>query len=202
MRGIARRIAGILAATLAAASATEAGEAMTPPTAPPATTIDAAAISPEAINRDPTADELAADEGPGVLRAQVLLDRAHFSSGVLNGKASDNTANAVRFFQEENGLPATGRLDEATYAKLVEQVGRIDGAVEYTLTDEDARGPYFWVPVSVYDQEKLPCECYASALEMLDERFHTVADVLRKLNPSVSFAHLTAGTKIWVPNVE
>ncbi|HEX4681297.1 MAG TPA: L,D-transpeptidase [Gemmatimonadaceae bacterium] len=161
-----------------------------------------AAISPEAVNVDPSADDFSDDEGPAVLRAQVLLDRAHFSSGVLNGKAGQNTSKAILFFQEENGLKATGKLDQATYDKLVEQVGHVDGAVEYTLTDDDIAGPYLWVPASVYEQEQLPCECYASALEMLDERFHTVTDVLRRLNPTVSFAHLTPGMKLWVPNVE
>jgi hypothetical protein len=36
---------------------------------------------------------------------------------------------------------------------------------------------------------------------MLDERFHTVTDVLRRLNPTVSFNRLTAGQEIWVPKV-
>lgn len=190
-----RRVCGLLTAMMAAASTARATTALAPPT-------DAATISPETINRDPTSVELQADDGPGVLRVQILLDRAHFSSGVLNGKMSPNTASAVLFFQQENGLAATGRLDEPTYDKLVELVGHVAGATEYTLTEQDVAGPYIWVPAGVYDQEKLPCECYASALEMLDERFHTVTDVLRRLNPSVSFAKLSAGTTLWVPNVE
>ena len=50
---------------------------------------------PETVNDDPTDDLLADDEGPGVLRAQVMLDRAHFSGGVLNGKAGQNLEKAV-----------------------------------------------------------------------------------------------------------
>jgi lipoprotein-anchoring transpeptidase ErfK/SrfK len=161
-----------------------------------------AAISPETLNQEPAADALDDEEGPAVLRAQIMLDRARFSSGVLNGKAGQNMAKAVLFFQEENSLPATGRLDQATYDRLVDRVGKVEAAVQYTLTAEDVAGPYYWVPNSVYEQEKLPCECYASALEMLDERFHTVTDVLRKLNPSVAFNHLTAGMQLWVPNVD
>jgi lipoprotein-anchoring transpeptidase ErfK/SrfK len=161
-----------------------------------------ATISPATVNDEPTAELLDDPEGPAILRAQVMLDRAHFSTGVLNGKTGQNVAKAVYFFQEENGLPATGKLDKPTYDKLVEKVGRTDAAVKYTLTEEDVAGPYYWVPNSVYDQEKLPCECYASALEMLDERFHTITDVLRRLNPTVSFVSPKAGTEIWVPNVE
>jgi len=177
---------------------------------PPATTRRAepapavrgfAAISPETLNETPTDELLADDDGPGVLRTQVLLDRARFSGGVLNGKAGQNLSKAVMFFQEENGLPATGRLDRATYDRLIATVGNIDGVVQYTLTRDDVNGPYYWIPASVYEQADLPCECYASALEMINERFHTVTDVLRKLNPTVSWNNLTAGQTIWVPNV-
>src|SRR5476651_983940 len=64
-----------------------------------------ASISPATVNDEPTATLLGDDEGPAVLRSQVLLDRAHFSSGLLNGKAGQNLSKAVYFFQEENGLP-------------------------------------------------------------------------------------------------
>jgi lipoprotein-anchoring transpeptidase ErfK/SrfK len=190
------RVAGVVGFVVAAVLAGRADVLEALP-APPAATISA-----ETINRLPTAAELDADDGPGVLHAQILLDRAHFSPGVLNGKTSESTASAVQFFQQAHGLPATGRLDPATYDALVGDVGGIDGAVRYTLTAEDLAGPYFWIPISVYEQAKLSCECYASALEMLDERFHTVTDVLRKLNPGVSFGHLQVGMQLWVPNVE
>lgn len=160
------------------------------------------ALSAEAVNAEPTADALARSEPAAVLRAQVLLDRAHFSSGVLNGQNSDNLATAVTFFQQANGLAPTGRLDSLTYAALVQRIGPIDGVVRVTLTDADVRGPYLWIPADVYEQAQLPCECYASALEMLDERFHTVTAVLLSLNPGVSFRHLHAGEQLWVPNVE
>lgn len=166
----------------------------------PHTTGDA--ISPEAVNAAPTDEQLAADQGPAVLRAQVLLDRAHFSSGVLNGKAGQNTASALKFYQEQNSLPSTGRLDRATYDRLVADIGSIDAVVQYTLTQQDIDGPYHWIPANVYEQAGMACECYASALEMLDERFHTVTDVLEKLNPSVAFNRLTVGQTLWVPNVE
>lgn len=172
------------------------------PATAPAPKTGLAALTPESANAEPGAADLDDDEGAAILRSQVLLDRAHFSSGVLNGKAGQNMRKAVYFFQEEHGLPTTGVMDEATYAKLADATGKPDAVVQYTLTEKDIRGPYMWIPASVYAQADLPCECYASALEMLDERFHTVTDILRKLNPTVNFGALKAGTTIWVPNVE
>jgi lipoprotein-anchoring transpeptidase ErfK/SrfK len=170
--------------------------------APPPPLTGLAALTPELANAAPSLNDLDDDEGAAIVHAQVLLDRAYFSSGVLNGKAGQNMKKAVYFFQEENGLPSTGQLDSATFEKLSEVTGRPEAVVQYTLTAQDIRGPYYWIPASVYAQAELPCECYASALEMLDERFHTVTDVLRKLNPTVNFGALTVGTSIWVPNVE
>jgi len=158
--------------------------------------------TPAAVNSEPTAAELSATEGPAVLRAQVLLDRVHFSSGALNGRADENTGKAIYFFQQANGLTPTGKLDESTYSALEEQAGRVDGVVKITITPADLRGPYFWIPISAYEQERLPCLCYASALEMFDERYHTVTEVLERLNPSVYFGALQTGMEIWVPNVE
>ncbi len=160
------------------------------------------AISPATVNAEPTADLLDDDDGPALVRAQVLLDRAHFSPGVINGRAGQNLYKAVYFYQEENGLPTTGKLDQATYDRLVQQVGGEPAVVKYTLTEADVAGPYYWVPANVYEQAKLPCECYASALEMIDERFHTITDVLRKLNPTVSFVSPKVGQELWVPNVQ
>lgn len=159
-------------------------------------------LSVMSVNQEPTAELLDAAEGPAILRAQVLLDRVHFSSGVLNGKFGQNLSKAVYFFQQEQSIAATGHLNPATYHRLAEVAGAAPAVVKYAITDRDVAGPYYWIPSSVYEQEKLPCECYASAVEMLDERFHTVTDVLRQLNPGVNFANLRPGLELWVPNVE
>src|SRR5690606_12681972 len=48
-------------------------------------------------------------EGPSVLTAQILLDRALFSPGIIDGRWGKNTEKAIYWLQRREGLPATGR---------------------------------------------------------------------------------------------
>src|SRR5690242_7554865 len=48
-----------------------------------------------------------------VLKAEVLIDRAGFSPGTIDGRDGDNFAKALHAFQQVNGLPV-GPLDQAT----------------------------------------------------------------------------------------
>lgn len=160
-----------------------------------------AAITPDALNRAPTSAELAAPAGPGVLHAQVLLDRAGFSVGVLDGRDGPNTQKAVRFFQQQHGLAATGALDTSTYAAVEEGAAGPVGAQRVTVSAALLRGPFVNVPNDPYADAKLPCMCYVNVIEELGERYHTTAEVLRQLNPGKDLLHLEPGTTLWVPNV-
>lgn len=117
-----------------------------------------------------------------VMQAQVVLDRRGFGPGVIDGKMGLSTENALEGFQEANELDVSGKLDEATKAKLAEweaipatRVVRIPedwGTLEYARTPDEPE-----------DQAKLERLGYQSLDERLAERFHTTADVLKMLNP-------------------
>ena len=139
--------------------------------------------------------------GPSVLHVQVLLNRAFFSAGMLDGRWGRNTQNAVIWLQAREGLPTTGAVDSVTYARLVQLAGAGPTVREYVLTAEDVRGPFVEIPTDIYAHARLRCSCFESLTEKLTETFQTHGDLLRRLNPGVKLDSVTAGTRLFVPQV-
>lgn len=132
------------------------------------------------------------------LDVQVLLDRAGFSPGQIDGNAGMNTKKALSAFQEAHDLPVTGALDAETWDNLL-AAGNGPALTEYTVSPEDANGPFVpAIPEDMVEKSKLQSLAYTSVLEMLGERFHTSPEFLKQLNPQARFA---AGERIRVPNV-
>lgn len=160
-------------------------------------------ITAAAVNDSPSFLPLYGDvAGPSVFRVQILLDRALFSPGMIDGRWGRNTAKAVYWLQQREGLPATGRVDSVTFARLGDLAGSPQQLVrQHTLTAEDVEGPFVEIPSDIYEQEKLDCLCYESLTEKLSELFHVSPELLAKLNPGVELNSLRAGQAIHVPNV-
>lgn len=160
-------------------------------------------ISAESVNGGATVLPLAGDvAGPSVLRVQVLLDRALFSPGVIDGKWGRNTEKALYWLQRREGLRPTGHVDDETWKRLV-QLGQAQQLVRrHTLTESDVQGPFVSLPEEYYERREMDCQCYESLAEKLAELFHSTTELLEQLNPGVELNAVTAGTQLNVPDVQ
>src|SRR5271170_4445989 len=141
-----------------------------------------------------------ANDPPLIAKAEVLLDRDHFSPGEIDGMNGDNYRRALRTFQQANTLPATGILDADTWNALIANaLGPV--LKSYAITDADLAGPFDkQIPVDLKQMAKLHGLSYTSPLAELAEKFHMNMEFLRKLNPRADFEH--SGQEIVVADVK
>lgn len=160
-------------------------------------------MTPASINDAPMNLGLGAgSEGASVLRLQILLDRALFSPGIIDGHWGKNTEKALYWFQESQALPQTALLDEASFVRLAEAAaGPAELVGPHRLSEEDVAGPFVTIPEDIYEKAELDCLCYESLGEKLAEIFHTSPEVLRQLNPGIELDGLSAGDELQVPLV-
>jgi lipoprotein-anchoring transpeptidase ErfK/SrfK len=136
--------------------------------------------------------------GPGVVRAQILLDRAHFSCGAIDGQFGTNLQKTVAAYQADRNLPLTSSIDAATWTSLNTDLA--PPLMSYTITDDDEKGPFLSnLPSDLMAQAKLPAMGYTSPLQELSERFHVSPQLLQKINPGADFTR--SGQQLTVPNV-
>jgi len=132
------------------------------------------------------------------LRLQVLLDRAHFSPGEIDGVPGDDTRQALRAFRAAHGLRERSDFGPKTL-KALERGSAVPILVPYTVTEDDTKGPFVTIPNDLMSQADLAALSYQSPLEELAEKFHVKPALLSRLNPGKDLS--SPGVEIQVPNI-
>jgi len=124
-------------------------------------------------------------------RVQILLDRAGFRPGKLDGLGGEFTQKAADRYCAARGLPPGSLLDLSSIPSPWR---------EYTVTEEDRQwvGPQARGPAA---QEKLKAMLYGDLWELVAERFHCDLDFLRELNQTIPEDQIAPGSVLRVPDV-
>src|SRR5687768_13874190 len=104
-------------------------------------------ITAAETNAQPTPTAIpSVDEGRKIRAVQIMLDRARFSTGALDGIWGENTRKAVQWFQRAHHLDTTGIVEQVTFDRLQDGAGADALVGAHRVTDEDLQGPFAPVP--------------------------------------------------------
>lgn len=130
-----------------------------------------------------------------VLEAQVALARQGISPGSIDGVWGQSTRIAVLAFQEREGLPRTGELDESTRTRLLLEKPAL---ATYVVAPEDFVGLQPLAPTWTGKAQQAALE-HETLLERLAERSKASPRLLQRLNPEVDWDRVNVGATIRVP---
>jgi lipoprotein-anchoring transpeptidase ErfK/SrfK len=132
-----------------------------------------------------------------IFEAQIALAREGISSGSIDGRPGTQTQSALLAFQDKKGLPRSGILDSNTQAELRLMSPPL---TQYVVTEEDLAGLQP-VPATWLQKSQLRRLGYETILERVAEQSQAHPELIRRLNPSIDWSAVRAGTSILVPEV-
>lgn len=128
--------------------------------------------------------------------AQLAMDHRCISSGSIDGVLGSQTRAALRVFQQQENLPATGELDLGTRARLLIATSPL---IACTVTSNDLARlqPISSTWLGKSQQSALD---YETILELVAEKAHAHPGYIRMLNPEVNWSNIVVGTELRVPH--
>jgi lipoprotein-anchoring transpeptidase ErfK/SrfK len=120
------------------------------------------------------------------VRLEVLLDRAHFSPGEIDGRFGENAKKALRAYEDAEQLPVSDEVGPEVWKKLAEDAR--PAITTYTISDKDVAGPFLRkIPPKMEEMKGIRKMSYTNPGEALAEKFHMSEDLLATLNPGRHF---------------
>ena len=104
-----------------------------------------AELSPAAVNSAAFGER--GEKASFIVKVEVLLDRANYSPGQIDGKDGENFRKALKAFQQANNLASTGKVDAETWNALTANVSE-PVLKSYAITEADVAGPSAWARAS------------------------------------------------------
>lgn len=148
-------------------------------------------ITPEPEKRKGPKTPLS-EKGMKILQLQVMLDRAGYSPGIIDGYEGKYTRLAKTLCEAWNPDALRTLLPATRVAQVPDSW--------HSYVDPNLPGSGSSPDFKALTQQPRVIRYY-SGLEYLAERFHCSDGLLKKLNPQTDFTNLKAGSKLIVPNV-
>jgi lipoprotein-anchoring transpeptidase ErfK/SrfK len=159
-----------------------------------------AGLDAASVNNAEWKGKASKDIDPAIVKMQVLLDRAGYSPGEIDGKLGENALKALRAFADAKGLAFDGRKPTPEIWNALTATSSEAIIVDYKIADKDAKGPFLQkLPAKMEDMQGLKSLDYTGPREAIAERFHMSEALLDALNPGRKFEE--AGQSISVVSV-
>ena len=147
-----------------------------------------AEMNPATIDAaEPSGKSIASDKASPIgVRVQVLLARAQFSPGEIDGRFGENAKKALRAYAEARQLPGTDALTNDVWNALKADDRSVTAM--YTISEKDTAGPFLQkLPSKMEDMKGIPKLNFTNVREGLAEKFHMSEQLLAMLNPGQRF---------------